>query len=233
MFPKVTHPSHKLTHGVAFNYDTLIIGFITAVNSIFGLPWLVAATVRSLNHLHALGTKTPDGKFVSVQETRLTHLFVHALVLASIFALSVIKLIPVPVLYGVFLYMGLVSLGTNQFWGRVTMFFMQPSKYPVEAYTTYMSPKRMHIYTLLQLSLFVLLYAVKSIKAVAIAFPIIIAACIPFRVFVLPRIFSEGELIVLDSEDEVIEEWIRDHKNDEEMPNTTMRNMESINIEEN
>ncbi len=191
-----------------------------------GLPWLVAATVRSLNHLHALGTKTPDGKFLSVQETRLTHFFVHALVLASIFALNVIKLIPVPVLYGVFLYMGLVSLGTNQFWGRVTMFFMQPSKYPEEPYTKYMSPKRMHIYTLCQLALFVLLYAVKSIKSIAIAFPIIIAACIPVRLYILPRIFSEDELIVLDSEDEVIESWIRDKvsdKDNKEIQDSTMR----------
>lgn len=212
-----------MTHGTSYNYDTLIVGFITAVNSVLGLPWLVAATVRSLNHLHALGTKTPDGKFISVQETRLTHLFVHVLVLISIFFLNVIKLIPVPVLFGVFLYMGLVSLGTNQFWGRLTMFFMQPSKYPEEPYTKYMDAKKMHIYTLLQLFLFVLLYAVKSIKVIAIAFPIVIAACIPFRMYILPRIFSEGELIVLDSEDEVIEEWIRNHKNDEEIQNNTVR----------
>lgn len=90
----------------------------------------------------------------------------------------------------------------------------------------------MHMYTLMQLSLFVLLYAVKSIKVIAIAFPIVIAACIPFRLFVLPRIFSEDELIVLDSEDEVIEEWIRDHKDDVEIQNNTMRHVESMNIEE-
>jgi hypothetical protein len=186
------------------------------VNSVLGLPWLVAATVRSLNHLHALGNKTPDGKFIDVQETRLSNLIVHSLVLASIFALNVIKLIPVPVLYGVFLYMGLVSLGSNQFWHRITMFFMQPSRYPNEPYTQYTKKKKMHTYTLIQLSLFALLYAVKSIKPIAIAFPIVIAACIPFRLYILPKFFKEGELIVLDSEDEVIEEWIQTHYNDEE-----------------
>ena len=213
----VNHPSHKLKHGVAYNYDTLIVGFMIAVNSMFGLPWLVAATVRSLNHLHALGKKTPDGKFVSVQETRLSNLLVHSLVLASVFALNVIKLIPVPVLYGVFLYMGLVSLGTNQFWKRITMFFMQSTRYPTEPYTQYMKPKNMHTYTAIQFALFATLYAVKSIKSIAIAFPIVIAVCIPFRLYVLPKIFTEGELIVLDSEDEVIEEWIETHgEKDEE-----------------
>lgn len=132
------------------------------VNSLLGLPWLVAATVRSLNHIHAMvilqplpyaptlpspltlyhpslfsqkAEKSPNGDIISVQETRLTHLGIHLLCFVTIFALPVLKLIPVPVLYGVFLFMGLVSLGTNQFWGRILMFLMQPSKYPVQPYT--------------------------------------------------------------------------------------------------
>ena len=95
----INHPAYKLTHGEAFNYDTVILGVMIAVNSLLGLPWLVAATVRSLNHVHALALKSPDGKILSVQETRLTHLGIHLLCLATIFALDVLKLIPVPVLY--------------------------------------------------------------------------------------------------------------------------------------
>jgi len=98
----INMPAHKLTHGSAYNYDTIIIGIFIAINSMLGFPWLVAATVRSLNHLHALAEKTPDGKIVSVMETRLTGLFIHLLCLASLFALNVLKLIPVPVLYGKF-----------------------------------------------------------------------------------------------------------------------------------
>ena len=44
----INAPNHKLTHGDAYNYDTIIIGIAVAVNSLLGLPWLVAATVRSL-----------------------------------------------------------------------------------------------------------------------------------------------------------------------------------------
>ena len=95
----INHPMHKLTHGDAYNWDTIIIGIMIFVNSLFGLPWLVAATVRSLNHVHALAEKSPNGEILSVQETRLTNLFVHLLCLASIFALEVLKLIPMPVLY--------------------------------------------------------------------------------------------------------------------------------------
>jgi len=69
------------------------------VNSFLGLPWLVAATVRSLNHLHALAEKTQSGKIVSVRETRLTNLGIHLLCFASIFLLNWLKVIPMPVLY--------------------------------------------------------------------------------------------------------------------------------------
>mmetsp|Transcript_23146 Transcript_23146/g.34321 ORF Transcript_23146/g.34321 Transcript_23146/m.34321 type:complete len:634 (+) Transcript_23146:169-2070(+) len=206
----INHPSHKLKHGVSYHYDTIIVGFMIGVNSVLGLPWLVAATVRSLNHLHALGNKTSDNKFIDVQETRLSNLFVHVMVLASIFALNVIKLIPVPVLYGVFLFMGLVSLSTNQMWGRFMMYFMQPSKYPDHPYTKHVSPRKMHCYTLIQMGLFGLLYAVKSYKTISIAFPLVIAACIPIRLYVLPRIFSQDELILLDAEDKEIDAWMRD-----------------------
>ncbi len=54
------------------------------------------------------------------------------------------------------------------------MFFMQPSRYPNEPYMQYTNKKKMHTYTGIQLSLFALLYAVKSFKPIAIAFPIVI-----------------------------------------------------------
>jgi len=200
----INHPSHKITHGHAYNLNTLVIGTMVGINAMFGLPWLVAATVRSLSHLHALAEKTQDGKFVSVLETRLSNLFVHSMILGSIFALPVLKLIPVPVLYGVFLYMGITSLGSNQFWERFQMLFMQPSKYPSTCYTDHVSPQKMHIFTGIQLALFLTLYIIKSIKTIAIAFPVIIAICIPIRMYVLPKIFGKDELEFLDGDDDKI-----------------------------
>jgi len=207
----ISHPSHKLQHGDAYDLNTLIIGIMVGINAMFGMPWLVAATVRSLSHLHALAEKTQDGKFISVLETRLSNLAVHSLILGSIFCLPVLKLIPVPVLYGIFLYMGITSLTNNQFWGRFTMLFMQPSKFPSAAYTDYVSTMSMHKYTGIQLFLFASLYIIKSIKSIAIAFPIVIALCIPIRIYLLPRLFTQAELTLLDSGDENIEKWIEEN----------------------
>jgi len=190
----INRAENKLTHGAAYNYDTIIIGAMIVVNSCLGLPWLVAATVRSVNHVQAMAEKDASGKIISVHQTRLTHLFIHLLVLITIFAMNAIKEIPMAVLYGVFLYMGLVSLWTNQFYERVLMFFMQPKLCPKRPFTSCVARCSMHKFTLLQLALFASLYVVKTIKMIAIACPIVIALCIPVRLCVLPKISSKSRI---------------------------------------
>jgi len=200
----INAPENKITHGHAYNYDTVIIAISVLVNSFMGLPWLCAATVRSINHVKALATQE-NGRITFMQETRLTHFFIHLLILVTLFAMNTLKLIPLAVLYGVFLYMGLTALAGNQFYERFLMLFQQPSKYPKRVYTEFVKGASMHKYTLIQILLFVLLYVVKTIKKTAIAFPLIIAACIPLRIWLLPRIFSAQELVFLDGDDQAIE----------------------------
>lgn len=92
---------------------------------------------------------------------------------------------------------------------------MQPSKYTDannEVFIENVKTWRIHLYTIIQLSLFLLLFVIKSMKPIAIAFPIIIAAFIPIRLYIMPRLFTEDELILLDSgDDELIEEWLEEH----------------------
>lgn len=199
----INRPENQLTHGEAMNYDTIVIGVAVLVNSLFGLPWLCAATVRSVNHLQALAEKDDKGvRIVSVQQTRLTHLTIHALVLATLFAMHILKAIPMSVLYGVFLYMGIVALKGNQLFERLTMLAMQPSKFPDQPYVVARLPRRTIFgFTLVQLGLFVLMYLLKTIKATAIAFPLVIAACIPIRLHLLPRLFSPHALALLDGDE--------------------------------
>jgi len=206
----VNHPSNKITHGDAYNWDTVISAIMIAVNSILGLPWLVASTVPCIMHISAMQTTTKDGTVESLQESRLTGFFTHALVLATCFALNAIKLLPLPVLYGVFLFMGLVALPAQQFWQRILLFFQQSSMIlDTTAYTKYVRPiRKVHFFTLIQLFFFVLLYAVKNYKKISISFPLFILLCIPVRIYLLPKIFSEDELTLLDGTPEEIEDWI-------------------------
>ena len=192
---------------------------MVAMNSILGLPWLVASTVPCIMHVMAMSDKAQDGTVLSIQESRLTGFFTHGLVACSIFALGIIKLIPMPVLYGVFLFMGLVALPAQQFWQRILLLFMEPKKYPSTPYTDYMQIKRVHLFTFIQAIFFALLYAVKSIKTIAIAFPLMILLCIPARIYLLPKFFSKDELILLDGSPERIEKWIakREREDDREV----------------
>jgi preprotein translocase subunit Sec61beta len=204
----LNHPSHKLTHGDAMTYDTCLIGIMMIVNANLGLPIVVASTVPCLNHLHALSTKDSKGNIVKVQQTRWSGLIISILMCCSLFALPLLKLIPVPVLLGVFLFMGLVSLGTNQLYGRFLMFFMQPSKYPKEPYTLHMKKSKMHTFTAIQLIIFAGLYVVIATKTLAITFPFFILACIPIRLYILPKYFTEEELLFIDSDEDAINEFL-------------------------
>merc|ERR1712151_1058855 len=109
-----------------------------------------------------MSEKTPKGETLSIQESRLTGLLSHVLVLGTCFALDVIKLIPLPVLYGVFLFMGLVALPAQQFWQRILLFCQQPSKIVKTGYTKYLDLNRVHLFTAIQLVFFGLLYVVKN-----------------------------------------------------------------------
>jgi hypothetical protein len=181
---------------------------MNCVNGCLGLPWLVATTVPCIIHVGALAEKDKDGKVISIQETRLTGLFAHMLLGLVMLFLDVLKLLPLPVLYGVFLFMGLSSLVGMQMWTRFTLFFMQPSKYPETVYTKYMQRGRIHKYTLIQMVFFGLIFFVQNYGPIRIAFPLMTFLCIPARLFLLPRFFEGWELLLVDGDDEDIDEWI-------------------------
>jgi len=210
----VNHPSNRLTHGDAYNYDTLISSIMVLVNSFLGLPWLVGSTVPCIMHITAMQEKDRKGDVTSIQESRLTGLFTHVLVLACIFALSVIRLIPLPVLYGVFLFMGLVALPGQQFYQRFLLLFQQPSKMAQNAYTKHIPVNRIHLFTAFQFFFFGIICVVREIKAISIAFPVMVLLCIPARLYLHPRFFTKDELTLLDGSPEEIDDWLR--KNDPE-----------------
>jgi len=178
------------------------------VNGLVGLPWLVATTVPCIIHLNALADKDKDGSFIHVQETRLTMLFSHLLVGLSLLFLEVLQLLPMPVLYGVFLFMGLSSITGLQFFNRFLLFFQQPSKYPRTPYTQHMDKGRIHMYTLVQMVFFALVFTVQNFKAIAIIFPLMTLLCIPGRLFVAGKLFEGWELLLLDGDEEQIDEWL-------------------------
>mmetsp|Transcript_19117 Transcript_19117/g.39564 ORF Transcript_19117/g.39564 Transcript_19117/m.39564 type:complete len:611 (-) Transcript_19117:153-1985(-) len=205
----VNHPNNNLQHGEAYNYDLCLVGMFNFVNGCFGLPWLVATTVPCIIHLNSLAEKDSDGRIVSVQETRLTMFFSHMMVGLSLLVLEVLQLLPMPVLYGVFLFMGLSALPAMQFWNRILLWFQQPSKYPDFVFTRYMDKKKIHMYTIMQLFFFGLVFFVQNYSTISIVFPLMTLLCIPARLYLAPRFFEGWELCLLDGDDTEIDEWVK------------------------
>ena len=204
----IYNPSNNLQHGDSYNWDLLCNGFCNLINGLLGLPWLVASTVPCIVHLNNLSERDSEGRVIKVQETRLTLLFSHALVGLSLLFLPAIKKIPLPVLLGVFLFMGLSSMPGIQFWNRFLLFFQQPSKYPKTPYTKYVDTGRIHLYTFLQICFFMGVFLVQNTKSIAIIFPFMTLMCIPGRLYVLPRFLKGWELLLLDGYEEDIDEWL-------------------------
>ncbi len=201
----VNSPDHRLQKGTAYHWDLGVIGVLTGVFSLFGLPWLVAATVRSLNHVRSLAdveevvTRSGErrSRVIHVRETRLTGLAIHLGIGGSLIALALLKMVPMAVLYGVFLFMGLVSMKGNQFLERLTLLPMESSLYPQMHYMRRVPKRVVHLYTTLQLVCLAVLWVIKS-SAIAIVFPLFITLLVPVRILA-NRFFKNEHLAALDA----------------------------------
>jgi hypothetical protein len=213
----VNSAEHRLRKGAGYHLDLAVVGLLIGLCSVLGLPWLVAATVRSLNHVRSLATLEEvvahDGgthdRIIHVLETRLSGLCIHVLIGLSLLFLPQLKTVPLAVLYGLFLYMGIVSMGGNQFLGRLSLWLTDPALYPQTHYLRRVPRPVVHAFTLLQLSCLVVLWFVQS-SVIAILFPLFIALLVPVR-FLAGRFFSEAHLRALDADEDPEEEestWV-------------------------
>ncbi|XP_061838776.1 sodium bicarbonate cotransporter 3-like isoform X6 [Nerophis lumbriciformis] len=172
----INRKEHKLKKGCGYHLDLLIVAVMLGVCSIMGLPWFVAATVLSISHVNSLkvesGCSAPgeQPKFLGIREQRVTGFMIFVLMGCSVFMTSALKFIPMPVLYGVFLYMGASSLKGIQFFDRIKLFGMPAKHQPDLIYLRYVPLWKVHIFTLVQLTCLVLLWVIKA-SAAAVVFP--------------------------------------------------------------
>ena len=82
----VNKPEHKLQKEVGYHFDLLIVAILAGICGLLGLPWVCAASIRSVQHLQALSvftTKNPPGekpRLLYVYEQRVTNIVVHFLI---------------------------------------------------------------------------------------------------------------------------------------------------------
>nr|XP_015199586.1 PREDICTED: electroneutral sodium bicarbonate exchanger 1-like [Lepisosteus oculatus] len=198
----INRKEHKLLKGCGYHLDLLMVGFMLGICSIMGLPWFVAATVLSISHVNSLKLESEcsapgeQPKFLGIREQRLTGLLIFVLMGCSVFMTGALQFIPMPVLYGVFLYMGASSLKGIQFFDRLKLFGMPPKHQPDFIYLRHVPLRKVHLFTLIQLTCLVLLWVIKTSPA-AIVFPMMVLALVFIRKL-MDLCFSKRELSWLD-----------------------------------
>ncbi|XP_077753631.1 anion exchange protein 4 isoform X1 [Canis aureus] len=193
---------YKLRKGAGFHLDLFCVALLMLLTSVLGLPWYVSATVISLAHMDSLRRERrtcalgEPCSFLGIREQRLTGLVVFILTGTSIFLAPVLKFIPMPVLYGIFLYMGVAAMSSTQFTKRVQLLLMPAKHQPDLLLLRHVSLSRVHLFTAIQLACLGLLWIIKSTPA-AIIFPLTLLGLVGVRK-ALERVFSPQELLWLD-----------------------------------
>jgi hypothetical protein len=198
----IQSPQNHLEKGTSYHWDLTLVGVLMGACSVFGLPWLVAATVRSVNHVKALARTEGTGesaKVVGTVENRLSPFLIHGLIGASLLVTGLLRQIPMAVLFGLFLYMGVASTRGNQFFERLRLWLTDPSLFPPHHYVRRVPARVIHLFTLFQAACLALLWVVKS-SPLGIAFPVLIALLVPVR-RLLGRWMKPEHLAALDAEE--------------------------------
>uniref|UniRef100_A0A3P8WTL5 Anion exchange protein n=1 Tax=Cynoglossus semilaevis TaxID=244447 RepID=A0A3P8WTL5_CYNSE len=212
----VNRKENKLKKGAGYHLDLFWVAVLMVICSFTGLPWYVAATVISIAHIDSLKMETETSapgeqpKFLGVREQRITGVFVFLLTGLSVFMAPILKFIPMPVLYGVFLYMGVASLNGVQFMDRLKLFLMPTKHQPDLIYLRHVPLRKVHLFTFIQILCLAMLWILKSTVA-AIVFPVMILALVAVRK-AMDYMFSQHDLSFLD---DVIPEKDKKKKEDE------------------
>jgi len=199
----VNRKENLLKKGGGYHLDLLVVAIGIIVNSLLGIPWYVASTILSVTHVQSLKMETETAapgekpRFLGVRENRVTHVVIFILIGLSAFMSPILAKIPMPVLYGVFLYMGINSLDGIQMFDRMLLLGM-PKKYqPDFPFLRAIPTSRVHLFTGLQLLCFVTLWLIQTFKQTSILFPIMLVLLIGIRKL-LDFVFTPKELKVLD-----------------------------------
>jgi hypothetical protein len=207
----VNSPEHRLKKGAGYNLDMAVIAILVALCATIGLPWVVAATVRSLNHVRSLAKVRHHARgehIISVAENRVTPLVVHLLIGGSLLFLGLLREIPMSVVFGLFLFMGIASLRGNQFVDRLKLWVTDPTLYPPTHYIRRVSRTVLHSFTLIQVTCLSVLWIVKE-SSYGVLFPLCIALLVPLRRG-LERVLSQKDLAFLDADENPEEEQYRE-----------------------
>lgn len=200
----------NLKKGSAFHLDFFVLGWCILFTGLLGIPPCNGLIPQAPLHTKALSVTSESEvngvrirKIDHVYEQRYSNLSQACMTLAFCFNpfLKVIGSIPQSSLDGLFLFMGIASFEGNTFYDRMVLMVTEPilraSHHDFFGAIEFSSIQK---FTVLQLVCCVLIFGV-TLTPAAMVFPLLIAALVCVRLYVLPKYFSKKELDSLDKLD--------------------------------
>jgi solute carrier family 4 (sodium bicarbonate transporter), member 10 len=98
----VNRKENKLKKGCGYHLDLFVLAILIQICTFLGIPWFVAATVLSINHVNSLKveseTAAPGEKpqFLGVREQRATHIMIFLTIGCSVKLTPLLSHIPMP-----------------------------------------------------------------------------------------------------------------------------------------
>jgi HCO3- transporter family len=146
------------------------------------------------------GTSVTSEVFSDVIETRLTGFIIHASILSSLLLLPSLGNIPIPVISGIFLYLGKKMMKGNLFLERLGNIVIEKPLLPKNNIFNLLPTATVLKYLLIQSLMLLLIWVMKQNKNFSLFFPSCIAFLMIVRSYVMPNFFSKTELELLDPE---------------------------------
>ena len=139
-----------------------------------------------------------ERKYVDIMESRVTGFTIHAMILSSLLRLPLLSFIPIPVISGIFLYLGLKIMKGNLFFERLGDIMLEESRFKAMPPYRNLNRGTLGRYLATQAIALAVIWLLKSNKKYSIFFPACIGVLAFMRRYVLPRFFAYSELKLLD-----------------------------------
>lgn len=199
-----------------FHWDFFLLGCTTFIAAIIGIPYPNGLVPQAPVHTDALTTYRDDEVIIEkkdgghivhkktvavhVSEQRISH-FLMALLLVGTMTrplLVVLGTIPRAIFGGVFFVVGWGSIEGN---GIINMLiFLVTERRFIQPDEPLLKIRRSRILHFVSYQIITWAAAIAISQTLgAIGFPVIVTALIPFRVYVIPKIFTHEELAIMDS----------------------------------
>ena len=136
--------------------------------------------------------------FSDVIETRLTGFVIHASILFSLLLLPFLGNIPIPVISGIFLYLGKKMMKGNLFLERLGCTIIEKKLLPSTNVFNLLPTLTVMKYLTIQSFMLLLIWVMKQNKNFSLFFPSCIAFLMIVRTYVMPKFFSKTDLMLLD-----------------------------------